>query len=76
MILRAYLDLDDRRDTINDLVETQHSINVIFLVLYEHSEKRFENKLLSLCDWFAFHNIICCLDSVKSIDDKTHSSIA
>ncbi len=38
--LRFFLNSDDRRDTINDFVKAQHSINVIFFVLYEHDRKR------------------------------------
>jgi hypothetical protein len=60
-----FLDLDNRRDTINDFVEAQHSTNVIFLVFYEHNEERIENKLFSFRDWFAFHSVTRCLDSTK-----------
>ncbi len=60
-----FLDLDDRRDTINDLVETQHSINVIFFVLYEHSRKRSWSQLLSFRDRFSFHSVVDCFNSTK-----------
>jgi hypothetical protein len=60
-----FLDSDDRRNTIDDLVEAQHSINVIFFVLYEHDRKRSWNQLLSFRDRLSFHSVVDCLDSSK-----------
>ncbi len=51
------LDSDDKQNTINDFVETQHSINVISFVFYEHDQKRSWNQFLSFRDRFWFHSI-------------------
>jgi hypothetical protein len=70
-----FLDSNDRRDTINDFVETQHSINVIFFVFYEHDRKRSWNQLLSFRDRFSFHNVVDCFDSTKMNERKLSSRI-
>jgi hypothetical protein len=65
-----FLDSNNKRDTINDFIETQHSINVISFVIYKHDKKRFENKFFLFRDWFAFYDITHCFDSTKMNQKK------
>ncbi len=65
-----FFNLNDKQNMMNNFIETQHSINVIFLVFYEHDRKRFWNHFFLFRDRFSFHNVIDCFNSTKINESK------